>query len=67
MGFIFINKKAAAYSNSFGIEYIPQQLLNKIKDKSTTHNILRIPENESMMCECDSISFIEHILARKTL
>ena len=31
---LFINKSTAAYFNSFAIEYIPQEVLNKIKDKS---------------------------------
>ena len=28
---LFINRNAAAYFDSFGIEYIPQEILNKIK------------------------------------
>ena len=38
---LFIDKNLALYFDSFGIEYIPQEVLNKIKDKSITHNILR--------------------------
>ena len=30
------------YFDSFGIEYIPQEVLNKLKDKSITRNIFRI-------------------------
>ena len=30
------------YFDSFEIEYIPHKVLNKIKDKSITHNIFRI-------------------------
>ena len=30
---LFINKNLALYFHSFGIEYIPQEVLNKIKDK----------------------------------
>ena len=36
--------------NTFEIEYIPREVLNKIKDKSITHNIFRIQNNESIMC-----------------
>ena len=32
---LFIDKNTAAY---FGIEYIPKEVLSKIKDKSITHN-----------------------------
>ena len=38
---LFIDKNLAVYFDSFGIEYIPQEVLNKIKDKSITHNIFR--------------------------
>ena len=47
---LFIDKNAAAYFDSFGIEYIPHEVLNKIKDISITHNILRTQDNESVMC-----------------
>ena len=55
------------YLHSFGIEYIPQEVLNKIKDKSITHNIFRIQDNESIMCGFYCIAFIEYMLAGKTL
>ena len=35
---------------TFEIEYIPREVLNKIKDKLITHNIFRIQGNESIMC-----------------
>ena len=39
---LFINKNTAVLFDSFGTEYIPQEVLNKIKDKSITHNIFKI-------------------------
>ena len=39
---LFIDKNIAIYFDSFGIKYIPKEVLNKIKDKSFTHNIFRI-------------------------
>ena len=33
------------YFDSFGIEYIPQEVLNKIEDISITHNTFRIQDN----------------------
>ena len=47
---LFIDRKLAVYFDSFGIEYIPQYALNKIKDKSIIRNIFRIQDNESIMC-----------------
>ena len=37
---LFIDRTTAAYFDSFRIEYIPQEVSNKIKNKSITHNIL---------------------------
>ena len=45
---LFIDRNTAVYFDSFGIEYIPQEVLNKIKDKSITHNIFRIQDNGSI-------------------
>ena len=44
------DRNVAVYFDSFGIEYIPLELLNKIKDKSIIHNIFRIQDNEFIMC-----------------
>ena len=39
---LFIDRNTTVYFDYFGIEYIPQKVLNKIRDKSITDNILRI-------------------------
>ena len=68
MGFIIDQKvNIAICFASFGIEYIPQEVLNKIRDKSVTHNIFRIQDNKSIMCGFYYIAFIEYMLAGKTL
>ena len=64
---LFINKNTAVYFDSFGIEYILQELLNKIKDKSIAHNMFRIQDNGSIMCRCYCIGFIEYMLEGKNL
>ena len=64
---LFIDRNTSVYFDSFGIEYIPQEVLNKIKDKSITHNIFRIRGNESIMCGFYCIVFIEYMLAGKIL
>ena len=38
---LFTDKNLAIYFDCFGIEYIPQEVLNKIRDISVTHNIFR--------------------------
>ena len=47
---LFIDKNMAVYFDSFGIEYIPQEVLSKIKDKSITQNIFRIQDDDSVIC-----------------
>ena len=64
---LFIDKNLAVYFDSFGIEYIPQEVLNKIRDKSITHNVFRIQDNESITCGFYCVAFIEYMLAEKTL
>ena len=54
------------YFDPFDIEYIPQEVLSKIKDKSITHNIFRIQDDDSIMCRFYLITFIEYMLAGKT-
>ena len=64
---LFIHKNVAIYFDSFAIEYIPLEVLHKIKDKSITQNIFRIQDNKSIMCRFFCIAFIEYMVARKTL
>ena len=63
----FIDRNTAAYFDSFGIEYIPQEIFKKNKDKSINHNIFRIQNNDSIMCGFYCIVFIEYMLPGKTL
>ena len=39
---LFTYKNLAIYFDCFGIEYVPQEVLNKIRDISVTHNIFRV-------------------------
>ena len=64
---LFIDRNTAAYLGSFGIEYVPQEVTNKIKDKSITYNIFRIQSDVSIMCGFYCIAFIEYMIADKTL
>ena len=63
----YIDRNAAVYFDSFGIEYISQEVLNKIKDKSITLNIFRIQDNDFFMCGLYCIAFIEFMLSGKSL
>ena len=65
MGSIIYWQKISFYFGLFGIEYIPQEILNKIKGKSITHNIFRIQDNESIICGFYDIAFVEYVLSGK--
>ena len=67
MGFIICQQKYSYVLDSFGIEYIPQEVLNEIKDKLITHKLFRIQDNESIICRFYCIAFIEYMLVRRTL
>ena len=55
------------YFDSLRIEFIPQEVLNKIKDKSITHNVFRTKCNGSFMCGSCCIAFIQRMIAGRTL
>ena len=55
------------FRSASSFKNISQEVLNNIKDKSITHNIIRIQYNDSIMCRFYCITFIEYMLARKTL
>ena len=62
---MFIDRNTAVCFDSFGIEYITQEVLNKIREKSITHNIFRIQDNDSVICGFYCIAFVEYIFAGK--
>ena len=64
---LFIDKNTAVQFNSIWTGYNPQDALNEITDKSITHNIFRIQSDDSVMCEFNSIDFIECKIVGKTL
>ena len=55
------------FSSASSFKNISQEVLNKIKDKSITHNITRTQYNDSIMCRFYCITLIEYMLTRKTL
>ena len=62
---MFIGNNLAVYVDSFGIDCIPLEVLNKIRDKSITHNTFRIQDNESIMCRFYCIAIIKYMLKEK--
>ena len=64
---LFIDGNTNVYFDSLGIEYIPQEVFKKIRDKSITHNIFKIQSDDSITCGFYFIAFIEYMLAGKIL
>ena len=64
---LFIDKNVAMYFDSFGIENISQQVLNKIKDKSITTYLEYKKMNLWIICGFYCIAFIEYMFEGKTL
>ena len=64
---LFIDKNTAVFFDSFGVKYIPEQVLSKMKDKVIAHNIFRIRDDDSIICGFYCIAFIGYILVGKML
>ena len=63
---LFIVRNTAVYVDPFGTEYIPQDVLNKIKHKSINQNIPEIQSDDSIFgFHC--IVSIEYIVEGKIL
>ena len=45
---LFINKYIAKYFDCFAIEYIPQEVLSKIRNNSIMHKILKMQDDDSI-------------------
>ena len=55
------------YFDSFGVEYIPKEIMEKKGNKNIESNIFRIQDNNSIMCGYFCILLIEYMLNNKTL
>ena len=76
---LFIDRNTAVYFDSLEIEYIPQEVLKKMKDKSVTYIIFGMQDDDSIMCGvvwCGvdyvrwwfyCIAFMKYMLEGKTL
>ena len=63
----FVKKHEIVYFNSFGVEYIPEEIKKFIRNKNTKANIFQIQENDSVMWGYFCIGLIDFMLAPKKL
>ena len=64
---LFCKKKEIVYFDSFGVEHIPKEIKKFISNKNIKANIFRVQANNSVICGCFCIGFIDFMLAGKTL
>ena len=64
---LFYKKNEIVSFDSFGVEYIPEEIKEFIRNKNIKTNIFRVQENNSIMCGYFCIGFIDFMLAGKKL
>ena len=68
---LFCNRNEIVYFDSFGVEYIPEEIKEFIEEfsgnKNIKTNIFRLQEDNSIMCGYFCIGFIDFMLAGKKL
>ena len=64
---LFCNRSEIVYFNSFGVEHVPEEIKDFIRNKNIIANIFRVQANNSIMCGYFCIGFIDFMLAGKKL
>ena len=64
---LFCNRCEIVYFNSFGVEHIPEEIKEFIRNKNIKAYIFRVQANNSVMCGYFCIGFIDFMLASKKL
>ena len=64
---LFCNRSEIVYFGSFGIEHVPEEINEFVRNKNIIANIFRVQANNSIMCEYFCIGFIDFMLAGKKL
>ena len=61
------NRNEVVYFDSFGVEYVPEEIKKFVGNKNIIANIFRVQANDSVMCGYFCIGFIDFMLADKKL
>ena len=62
-----MKKDEVIYFDSFDVEYIPKEIMERIKNKNIKKIIFRIQDNNSVMCGYFCTLFVEYMLNNKAL
>ena len=63
---LYVNNNYATYFDSFGVEHIPKEIKELVKNKNIKTYIFRIQANDSVMCGYFCTGFIDFLLKGKT-
>ena len=64
---LYVKNKKVVYFDSFGLEYVPKEIIKYIKNKDIIANIFRLQAYDSIMCGYYCIEFINYMLKGKKL
>ena len=64
---LFCNRSKIVYFDCFGIEHVPEEIKEFVRNKNITANIFRIQAKNSVMCRYFCIRFIDFMLADEKL
>ena len=64
---LFCNRNEIVYFDSFSVQHVPKEIKKFIGNKSIKANIFWVQANDSVMCGCFCIGFIDFTLAGKKL
>ena len=64
---LFCNISEIAYFDSFGVEHVPEEIKEFVRNKNIIVNIFRVQANNSVMCGYFCIGFIGFLLPVKKL
>ena len=62
---LFCNRSETVYFDSFGAEHVSEEIKKFVGNKIIIANILRVQENNSVMCGYFCIGFIDFMVAGK--
>ena len=60
---LFCNRSEIVFFDSFGVEYVPEEMKEFVGNKNIKANIFRVQANNSIMCEYFYIRFIDFMMA----
>ena len=64
---LFCNRSEIVYFDSFGVEHVPEAIKEFVENKNIKANIFQVQANNSVICGCFCIGFVDFVLGGKKL